>query len=67
MVRELSIGLWRLLVDTEGTTELTTGVDDTEVFPCARVTRISKFPGGGSNQAAFPSLTAGGENLQGHR
>lgn len=47
--------------------ELTTGVDDAEVFPGAGVTRISKFPGGGTNQAAFLPLTAGGENLQGPR
>lgn len=54
-------------MDTEGRPELTTGVDDTEVFPCARVTRISKFSGSGTNQAAFLPLTAGGKNLQGHR
>lgn len=55
------------LLDTLGRPELTTGVDDAEVFACARVTRISKISGGGTNQAAFLPLTAGGEDLQGHR
>lgn len=46
---------------------LTTGVDDTEVLPCSSVTRISEVSGWGSNQTAFLSLTARGENLQSHR
>lgn len=46
---------------------LTTGVDDIEVLPGAGVTRISKVSGGGSDQTAFLSLTAGGQNLQSHR
>lgn len=51
----------------EGIQGLTTGVDDTEVLSCARVTWISKLPRRGSNQTSFFSLTAGGENLQSHR
>lgn len=51
----------------EGVQELTAGVDDTQVLPGARVTRISKVSCGGSNQAAFLSLAAGGEDLQSHR
>lgn len=62
-----SLGEFRPLVDTRGRPELTACVDDAEVFPGARVTRITKFSGGGTNQAAFLPLTAGRENLQGHR
>lgn len=46
---------------------LTTGVDDTEVLPGARVAGISKVSGGGSNQTSLLALTVGGENLQSHR
>lgn len=45
---------------------LTTGVDDAEVLPGAGVARVSEVSGGGSDQAAFLSLAAGGQDLQGH-
>lgn len=49
------------------TSELTTGVDDTQVLPGTRVARIAEVSSRGPNQAAFLSLTAAGQNLQSHR
>lgn len=48
----------------EKSSELTTGVDDAEVFPRASVTWISEVSGGGSDLTARLALTAGGEDLE---
>lgn len=53
-----------LVAEAEGAFGLTTGVDDTQVLPGARVTGISKVSAGGSNQTALLSLAAAGENLE---